>query len=46
MTANNTTKWYRELPRLVDLYNNTPQYIATGDIKPNKIEGNEENEIK
>ena len=45
MTANNTTKWYSELPRLIDLYNNTP-HSATGDIKPNKIEGNEENEIK
>lgn len=45
MTANDTTKWYIVLPRLIELYNNTP-HKGTGNIKPNDIEDNEINETQ
>jgi hypothetical protein len=45
LTANNTTKWVDELPRLIDIYNKTPN-AGIENLKPNNIENNEENLLK
>ena len=42
MTANNTTSYVSQLPRLVKLYNETPQR-GIADIPPTNVEGNPEN---
>lgn len=41
MTANNTTKWVDELPRLTAIYNKTP-HSAILDLKPNDAEAHAE----
>ena len=45
MTSNESTKWVDDLPRLIKIYNDTPNE-AIENLKPSKVDANEENRIK
>ena len=45
MTSNESTKWVDDLPRLLKIYNDTPNE-AIENLKPSKVDANEENRIK
>ena len=45
MTSTESTKWVDELPRLIKIYNNTPNE-AIENLKPNNVDSNEQNRIK
>lgn len=44
MTANNTTSYVKQLPRLVKIYNESP-HSGIADIKPVAVAGNDENTL-
>lgn len=45
MTSTESTKWVDDLPRLIKIYNDTPNE-AIENLKPSKVDSNEQNRIK